>query len=85
MPRADWKFLLKSEFKRPSKDMLKLFNNAMKPICAQLKNLALHNQQLTKARDLLLPRLMDGEYSLQMKPGRRHDPKRKVMLHEKAS
>ena len=32
----------------------------MKPIRAQLKNLALHNQQLTKARDLLLPRLMSG-------------------------
>ena len=61
MPRADWKFLLKSEFNRPAKAVLELFNNSMKPICAQLKSLALHNQQLTIARDLLLPRLMGGE------------------------
>ena len=60
MPRADWKFLLKSEFNRPSKAVLALFNDSMKPVCAQLKNLALHNQQLIRARDLLLPRLMSG-------------------------
>ena len=64
MPRADWKFLLKSEFNRPSKAVLDLFNDSMKPIRAQLKNLALHNQQLTKARDLLLPRLMNGEVTV---------------------
>ena len=61
MPRADWKFLLKSEFNRPSKAILALFNDSVEPICAQLKNLALHNQQLIRARDLLLPRLMSGE------------------------
>ena len=60
MPRADWKFLLKSEFNRPAKAVLELFNDSMKPICAQLKNLALHNQQLIRARDLLLLRLMSG-------------------------
>ncbi len=43
MPRADWKFLLKSEFNHPAKAVLELFNNSMKPICAQLKSLALHN------------------------------------------
>lgn len=64
MPRADWKFLLKSEFNRPAKAVLELFNNSMKPICAQLKSLALHNQQLTIARDLLLPRLMSGEVAI---------------------
>ncbi len=61
MPRADWKFLLRSEFNHPPKAVLDLFNDSVEPICAQLKNLALHNQQLTKARDLLLPRLMNGE------------------------
>ena len=64
MPRADWKFLLKSEFNRPAKAVLELFNNSMKPICAQLKSLALHNQQLTIARDLLLPRLMSGKVAI---------------------
>jgi type I restriction enzyme S subunit len=61
MPRADWKFLHKSEFKRPSETRLGMFNDAVKPICTQLRNLALHSQQLTQARDLLLPRLMNGE------------------------
>ena len=64
MPRADWKFLLKSEFNRPAKAVLELFNDSMKPICTQLKNLALHNQQLIRARDLLLPRLMNGEVTV---------------------
>ena len=64
MPRADWKFLLKSEFNRPAKAVLASFNDSVEPICAQLKNLALHNQQLTIARDLLLPRLMSGEVAI---------------------
>ena len=64
MPRADWKFLLKSEFKRPSETLLSMFNDAVKPICGQLRNLALHSQQLAQARDLLLPRLMNGEVTV---------------------
>ncbi|VAW79091.1 Type I restriction-modification system, specificity subunit S, partial [hydrothermal vent metagenome] len=61
MPRADWRFLLKSEFRRPSAILLELFSETVKPISRQLRNLALHNQQLAHARDLLLPRLMNGE------------------------
>ena len=64
MPRADWKFLLKLEFNCPSKAVLDLFNDSTEPLCAQLKNLALHNQQLIRARDLLLPRLMSGEVAV---------------------
>lgn len=61
MPRADWKFLLKSNFKTPPATLLSLFSDSVGPICSQLRNLALHNKKLTKARDLLLPRLMNGE------------------------
>ena len=64
MPRADWKFLLKSEFKLPSNTLLGLFGDAAKPICSQLRTLALHNHQLAQARDLLLPRLMNGELAV---------------------
>ena len=64
MPRADWKFLLRSEFNHPPKAVLDLFNDSVEPICAQLKNLALHNQQLIRARDLLLPRLMNGDLQI---------------------
>ena len=61
MPRADWKFLLKANFNRPSETLLGLFSDAVRPICNQLRNLALQNRQLAQARDLLLPRLMNGE------------------------
>ncbi|TVM01653.1 MAG: restriction endonuclease subunit S [Candidatus Brocadia sp. WS118] len=64
MPRADWKFLLKSEFKRPPETVLSLFNDVVSPICDQLQNLALQNRKLFKARDLLLPRLMNGEFEI---------------------
>ena len=61
MPRADWKFLLKTEFRLPPAVLLALFNGTVAPICSQLRALALQNRQLTQARDLLLPRLMNGE------------------------
>ncbi len=64
MPRADWKFLLKSEFKVPSKALLDFFNETMDPICSQLRTLALHNRKLAHSRDLLLPRLMNGEIAV---------------------
>jgi type I restriction enzyme S subunit len=63
MPRADWKFLHKTEFKTPPATLLGLFDDTVRPICNQLRNLALHNKQLTNARDLLLPRLMSGGIS----------------------
>ena len=64
MPRADWNFLLKSEFKVPSKALLDFFNETMSPICRQLRTLALHNRKLGRSRDLLLPRLMNGEITI---------------------
>ena len=64
MPRADWNFLLKSEFKVPSKALLDFFNETMSPICRQLRTLALHNRKLGRSRDLLLPRLMNGEMTI---------------------
>ena len=64
MPRADWKFLLKSEFKVPSMALLDFFNETMNPICNQLRTLALHNRKLAHSRDLLLSRLMNGEISI---------------------
>lgn len=61
MPRADWKFLLKFDFRLPPKALLTSFSNVVTPICNQLQILALHNRQLGQARDLLLPRLMNGK------------------------
>ena len=61
MPRADWKHLLGLEFRIPPSAILDMFNTIVTPTCSQLRSLALHNRQLTQARDLLLPRLMNGE------------------------
>ena len=64
MPRADWKFLYRSYFNRPSETILGLFSNAVSRTHDQLRNLALQNKQLVQARDLLLPRLMNGEINV---------------------
>ena len=61
MPRADWKHLLGLKFRIPSPAILDMFNAVVTPICSQLRSLALRNRQLAQARDLLLPRLMNGE------------------------
>lgn len=41
--------------------LLKIFDDAVAPFFSQIFSLAQQNLQLTKARDLLLPRLMNGE------------------------
>lgn len=45
----------------PHKTVLKEFEEFAAPISTQLSNLALQNDKLRTARDLLLPRLMSGE------------------------
>ena len=64
MPRADWKFLLKAKFLVPHKNLIRLFSDAINPIHLQLENLAEANRKLAKARDLLLPKLMNGEVAV---------------------
>lgn len=60
MPRADWKFLSAQRFPMPTRDLVTAFASAVRPIVDQLRVLALQNRQLARARDLLLPRLMNG-------------------------
>ncbi len=45
----------------PSKQLLSLFEETVSPIHKQIYTLEKYNQALTQARDLLLPRLMNGE------------------------
>lgn len=61
MPRADWRVLEKYEILKPPIGLLGVFNDTIFPITAQCKTLALQNRALVQARDLLLPRLMNGE------------------------
>ena len=64
MPRADWKQMKQYPIPRPPDGMLSTFNGTIEPIVQQLKSLSFANQQLGNARDLLLPRLMNGEVSV---------------------
>ena len=64
MPRADWKVLQQYEIFKPAGGLLNIFNDAVRPIAEQCKALALQTRTLKEARDLLLPRLMNGEISV---------------------
>ncbi len=44
----------------PNKELQKKFENIIDPIYEQIKILKMQNTKLTKTRDILLPRLMDG-------------------------
>lgn len=45
----------------PSEQVLDVFTSTVKPLFDQIEHLCRANTRLTKARDLLLPRLMNGE------------------------
>lgn len=61
MPRADWKQMKEYPVAVPPDGLLSTFNDTIASITAQLKNLTFQNQKLRMARDLLLPKLMNGE------------------------
>ena len=49
---------------RPSDRMRRLFNESVAPMFALRTILTSYNQKLAQARDLLLPRLMNGEIAV---------------------
>ena len=51
-------------FVQPARVVTSVFNENVEPIVRQIFLLARENQRLTKARDLLLPRLMSGEVAV---------------------
>lgn len=64
MPRADWKYLTNYPVLIPPSSLLEIFNLQIDAITSQLKTLAFQIHSLKKARDLLLPRLMNGEIAV---------------------
>ena len=60
MPRADWKVLRDYSILKPPIGLLEIFNEAIRTTAAQCKTLVFQNNALTQARDLLLPRVMNG-------------------------
>ena len=60
MPRADWDYLMERDILIPSYTLIAAFDEIIEPILKQQRTLALAIRKLAEARDLLLPRLMDG-------------------------
>lgn len=61
MPRADWKLMTKYDLVFPPNSLLETFSDSINLIVEQLRTLCFQNIKLREARDLLLPRLMNGE------------------------
>ncbi len=64
MPRADWNYLIQQPVLLPKHSLLSIFSTHIETIQQQLELLASQNQKLKSARDLLLPRLMNGELTV---------------------
>ena len=64
MPRANWKVLKDYPVDIPPESKLHEFSLAVENIASQCRTLAFQNHTLARARDLLLPRLMDGRIEL---------------------
>lgn len=52
------------ELVKPNQEIHDTFINLVEPIFKQIDNLLLQTQQLIKAREILLPRLMDGRVAV---------------------
>lgn len=61
VPTLDRKAVHRVEILLPPLRIIQVFDDSVRSIFSQLENLALQNQKLRAARDLLLPRLMSGE------------------------
>lgn len=65
MPRADWKVLVKYPIAIPRSELLQEFNSIVNNIIDQLINFIFKNRNLRKTRDLLLPKLINGEIDVE--------------------
>jgi type I restriction enzyme, S subunit len=65
MPRANWDVLSRYPVALPDKTLLDRFNALVSPTVELIKNLVLRNRCLSKSRDLLLPKLIFGEVSVE--------------------
>ena len=58
------KDLLNQRMLTPCANLIQMFENFSIPLDEQIKNLFVQNQKLKQARDLLLPKLMNGEIAV---------------------
>jgi hypothetical protein len=59
-----FKFLRDQYVFRPTDTLIEQFTRVARPIMKQVKILREQNRELAKARDLLLPKLMNGEVAV---------------------
>lgn len=64
VPGLNRNFAYSRKLTRPSERLRRLFNDAVEPMFAQRTTLENYNQKLAQTRDLLLPRLMNGEIAV---------------------
>jgi type I restriction enzyme S subunit len=64
VPTLDRKAVHRLPVLIPNKQLSKVFGDSVSPIFAMIQKLVLRNQKLKQARDLLLPRLMNGELTV---------------------
>jgi len=65
MPRANWDVLLKYPVALAPKPLLERFNGIIDPSVNLIQNLVIKNRVLRQTRDLLLPKLISGELSVE--------------------
>jgi type I restriction enzyme S subunit len=64
VPGLNRDFAYSRKINRPSDRIRRIFNESVAPMFAQCTALTNYNHKLTQARDLLLPRLMNGEIAV---------------------
>jgi type I restriction enzyme S subunit len=64
VPGLNRNFAYSRKVTQPPKRLRRLFNEAVEPMFAQRTTLGNYNEKLSQARDLLLPRLMNGEIAV---------------------
>ena len=64
VPGLNRDFAYSRRLTSPPVQLRRLFNEAVEPMFSQRTTLEIHNEKLAQARDLLLPRLMNGEVSV---------------------
>jgi len=65
MPRANWDVLCRYPVALPDRSLLDRFNAIVVPMVDLINNLVFKNRCLSKTRDLLLPKLVSGEVSIE--------------------
>jgi hypothetical protein len=65
MPRANWDVLQELPIAMPSPELLGRFNEHMRALIAEQQNLVFQSRNLRKTRDVLLPRLLSGQLSVE--------------------